>query len=300
MQTATSLPTRKPGAGLNIDMPEVALSENEQVREKLRKVHYIYMPGGAPGAAAGSPHYGDLWVGDRETISIQYVMRGVINPLKTFSYRTRNQSPENLMKENKDDQPEFVYYTMLAGEQAHELFESYNDKSMRRGLCILHSISGKEPELVQELEGVIQPSIPGTIVEIVRMLFNESVSRVKAITDPKKKSLAGKLLTEMQTAANQALTFHVDYVNKAEGEQVARSKPGGVGKLELNKVDEYYFNQLGRQPSNANGSLLLANAAANAQADPVTKDCADCGNAVPYRARLCHFCRYEFEKKVVK
>jgi len=293
------------GAGLITNKQSL---EHELTKQwvEYNKNHYVFLPGGCP------PN-GDLDLSDRE-LSIKKVMRGRITLLVSHRYVDRNMTLEALVKLETEDEPEFLNVPKTAYDQAKELFDTYGAKGTSpRGLVILSSLTGKQPDFVQRVEEVLLPKIPDTLMDLAIYLRDVSAKNIAEVKDPVLAAVAKACHKEMLAACSDTYIIIDDHLQTMEGEQVDRSKPNGFGKAKIDRFDKYYYGQLKRDPKypggqvispiNSNVPINQTQSSQQVQVAPTPqaelKECPECAEFIMLKAKKCRFCDYKYPAQEV-
>ena len=285
------------GAGLLINKTNLEHELTKQWVEE-NKSHYVFLPGGCP------PD-GDLDVSDRE-LCTKKILRGRINILISHRYIDRNMTLEALVKLETEDEPEFLNLPKTAYAQSKELSDTYGPKGTSpRGLVILHSLTGKEPQFVKRIEEVLLPKeIPETLIELAGYLRQETPKVLDGVKDPVLANVAKLTHKEMLQACQDTYTVIDDHLQTMEGEQVDRSKPNGFGKAKIDRFDAFYYRQLKRDPrfpngqpsTPANSNMTINTQPQQAGTTPQAelKECPECFEFIMKKAIKCRFCDYRY------
>ena len=181
-------------------------------------------------------------LGDRH-VGMPSIPQGRLALVDNYTYQCQNLSDDYIMKGSGSP---FIVHTKSAAACAEEILSAFVNDGISP-VVLINALTGKDPELVIELERVIVPELPATLKGLASYLSSQSVENIaNANMPPEIEAVAEAARAEMYQAAVRVITFQNNYLNRTERELINSRKPNGHGKSSLDDRDRFFYKMLNR------------------------------------------------------
>lgn len=181
-------------------------------------------------------------LGDRE-LGIASIPQARLALLDNFTHQVPNLSDEYIIKGNGGP---FINYTKSAYDCATEITSAFTFEGTP-AVFVIEALTGKEPDLVIEIERVLLPELPPTLKALASYLKTESVTNIQNAGMPTEiRAIAEAAREQLYNATVSTINFQNRYLDRSERELINSRKPNGHGKSSLDDRDRHFYRMLQR------------------------------------------------------